>query len=83
VIGLSEREWRVVRALASCPPLPDGKLYLQNVDPLHLTCVIVGWCVSKEDHRLVFEQLTRVNPSARLIGATFDRGKISLSEALS
>jgi len=50
---------------------------------LHLTCVIAGWRVSKEDHRLVFEELRRVNPSARLIRAAFDRGKISLSEALS
>ena len=68
-----EREWRVVTALKACRRSSDGKLYLRDVDSLHLTGVICGWRVGADDLSLLRDDLKRVNPNARLISAILDR----------
>jgi len=77
-----EREWRVVTALDACRRSSDGKLYLRDVTPLHLTGVIRGWRVGAEDLSSLRDDLKRVNPNARLIAATLDGGRVILSTPL-
>jgi hypothetical protein len=77
-----EREWRVVTALNACRRSSDGKLYLRDVAPLHLAGVICGWRVGKEELSSLSDDLKRVNPNARLIGAVLDGGRVSLSPPL-
>jgi hypothetical protein len=78
-----EREWRVVTALKGCRLSSDGKLYLRDVDPLHVTDVICGWRVGKDEFLSFRDDLKQVNPNARLIAATLDGGRVVLNPALS
>ena len=77
-----EREWRVVTALGTCRRSSDGKLYLRDVAPLHLTGVICGWRVSAGDLSTLRDELKRVNPNARLIAAVLDGSRVTLSPPL-
>jgi len=77
-----EREWRVVTALKACRRSSDGKLYLRDVDPLHLTGVICGWRVGADDLSSLRDDLKRVNPNARLMSAILDGGRVILSPPL-
>jgi hypothetical protein len=77
-----EREWRVVTALKACRRSSDGKLYLHDVAPPHLAGVICGWRVDKEELSSLSDDLKRVNPNVRLIGAVLDGGRVSLSPPL-
>ena len=77
-----EREWRVVTSLTTCHRSSDGKLYLLDVDPLHLTGVICGWRVSADHRSLLFDELRRLNPAVKLISAVLDGGKIGLNPSL-
>jgi|HubBroStandDraft_6_1064221.scaffolds.fasta_scaffold259990_2 hypothetical protein len=74
-----EREWRVVTALSACRRSPDGKLFLRDVDPVHLTGVICGWMASPDDAASLRIELKRSNPNVKLVSAILDGGKISLS----
>jgi hypothetical protein len=74
-----EREWRVVTALKTCRRSSDGKLYLRDVDRLHLTGVICGWRASADDLSSVGDELERLNPDAKLISAILDGGRVSLN----
>ena len=78
-----EREWRVVTALSGCSRPPSSTLYLRIVDPLHLTHVICGWRVSKDEMSSLQDDLVPINPKTKLISARFDGGAVNLSSALS
>ena len=77
-----EREWRVVTALDACRRSLDGKLYLRDVSPLHLTGVICGWRVGAGELSSLRDDLRQVNPNARLIAAILDGGRVILSPPL-
>ena len=77
-----EREWRVVTALNACRRSSDGKLYLRDVDHLHLTGVICGWRARADDVSSLGGELKRLNPNAKLISAVLDGGKVSLNPPL-
>ena len=77
-----EREWRVVTALNACRRSSDGKLYLRDVDHLHLTGVICGWRARAEDVSLLDGELKRLNPNAKLISAVLDGGRVGLNPPL-
>ncbi len=77
-----EREWRVVTALNACRQSVDGKLYLRDVDPVHVTGVICGWRVTTDNYFALNNELKRLNPSIKLISAILDGGKISLNHPL-
>jgi hypothetical protein len=77
-----EREWRVVTPLKACRQSSDGKLYLRQVDRLHVTGVICGWRVDKNDFSGLCEDLKQVNPKARLISAILEGGRVKLEPAL-
>jgi hypothetical protein len=77
-----EREWRVVTALNACHRSSDGKLYLRDVDRLHLTGVICGWRTSADTVSSLGKELRRLNPDAKLISAVLDCGRVSLNPPL-
>ena len=77
-----EREWRVVTALNACRRSSDGKLYLRDIDPLHLTGVISGWRVHSDDLFSLREELRRVNSDARLTSAILDGASVILRPSL-
>jgi hypothetical protein len=77
-----EREWRVVTALNACRRSSDGKLYLRDVDHLHVTGVICGWRARVEDVSSFGGELKRLNPNAKLISAVLDGGRVSLNPPL-
>jgi hypothetical protein len=77
-----EREWRVVTPLSVCYRSPDDKLYLRDVDPLHLAGAICGWRAGADDVSSLAEELKRVNPNAKLVLAVLDRGRIVLKPSL-
>ena len=77
-----EREWRVVTALSACRRSPDGKLFLRDVDPFHLTGVICGWMASPDDTASLRIELKRLSPNVKLVSAILDGGKIALSPPL-
>jgi hypothetical protein len=77
-----EREWRIVTALSACRQSPDGKLYLRDADPVHLTGVICGWRASSDNILSLRNELKRSNPKVKLISASLDSGRVSLSPPL-
>lgn len=77
-----EREWRVVTALQDCSRSLDGKLYLRDVDPLHVTGVICGWRVNADDIQSLRNDLPRTNHNLRLVSAILDGGTVNLSPPL-
>jgi hypothetical protein len=78
-----EREWRVVTALHTCRLSADGKLYLRDVNLLHVTGVIYGWRVKAEDLSSLHGDLKQVNPNAKLIPAILDGAKVVLGNPVS
>jgi hypothetical protein len=74
-----EREWRIVTGLKACKQSSDGKLYLRNVDHLHMTSVICGWRARADEAALLCKELKRLNPDAKLISAALDRGRVNLN----
>jgi Protein of unknown function (DUF2971) len=77
-----EQEWRVVTQLSACHRSADTKLYLRDVDRLHLTRVICGWQVSADEVLSLGEDLKHLNPKARLVSAVLDTGRVSLKPSL-
>jgi Protein of unknown function (DUF2971) len=71
-----EREWRVVTSLKACSVSAE-KLYLRKVPPKHITGVICGWRVGKDEISSLRKDL-QVNPSATLISAYLEDGKVKL-----
>lgn len=68
-----EREWRVVRALADCTS--SRSLYLYEIDPRHVTEIICGWNVPKDD----IDALLAVLPARiALTGALIGDGQVTL-----
>ncbi len=77
-----ESEWRVVAALNGCRQSLDGKLYLRDVAPLHVTGAICGWRVSADNYSALRHELKRLNPAIGLISTIWEGGKICLNPPL-
>jgi len=77
-----EREWRVVTALKTCRRSSDNKLYLRDVDRLHLTGVICGWRVKTDDISSLEDEIKRENSNVKMISSVLDGGRVKLNKSL-
>jgi Protein of unknown function (DUF2971) len=77
-----EREWRVVTALKKCRRSSDNKLYLRDVDRLHVTGVICGWRLGTDDIISLQNDLKEENLNVKVIPAILDGGRVKISQPL-
>ncbi|MFI0848073.1 DUF2971 domain-containing protein [Mesorhizobium sp. IMUNJ 23232] len=75
-----EREWRVVRVLSDCDSDSMPGLFLNHIDPSHITNVFAGWKVAREEAEQLALELQAINPDMKFGIASLLRGKVNLHQ---